>query len=102
MRLTGITIKRLPFSEKQKRYWDAGLPGFGLTVGKQTKTVERDGHIRPGMTLEKLAKLPPVFRSKAEGGTVHAGNSSGINDGAAALLVCLFVLLISGWWHWHE
>ncbi|CAN5871969.1 acetyl-CoA C-acetyltransferase [soil metagenome] len=43
-----------------------------------------DEHPRAGTTVEKLAKLPPVFR---EGGTVHAGNSSGITDGAAALIV---------------
>jgi acetyl-CoA C-acetyltransferase len=43
-----------------------------------------DEHIRMGTTIEALAKLPPVF---AEGGTVTAGNSSGITDGAAALLV---------------
>ncbi|HYZ01989.1 MAG TPA: thiolase family protein, partial [Candidatus Binatia bacterium] len=47
-------------------------------------TVERDEHVRPGTTLEGLAKLEPVFR---EGGTVTAGNSSGICDGAAALVV---------------
>ncbi|HMQ22308.1 MAG TPA: thiolase family protein [Planctomycetota bacterium] len=46
-----------------------------------------DEHGRRGMTLEALAKLPPVFRTLAEGGSVHAGNSSGITDGAAALLV---------------
>ncbi len=46
--------------------------------------VERDEHPRPDMTLERLAALKPVFR---EGGTVTAGNSSGVNDGAAALLV---------------
>ena len=46
--------------------------------------VERDEHPRPGTTLEKLAKLRPAFR---EGGTVTAGNSSGINDGAAALVL---------------
>jgi 3-oxoadipyl-CoA thiolase len=46
--------------------------------------VERDEHPRPDTSLEKLAGLPPVFR---EGGTVTAGNSSGINDGAAALVV---------------
>jgi acetyl-CoA C-acetyltransferase len=43
-----------------------------------------DEHPRPNTTPEVLAKLPPVFK---EGGTVTAGNSSGINDGAAALLV---------------
>lgn len=42
----------------------------------------RDEHPRPGLTLEKLSALEPVFK---EGGTVTAGNSSGINDGAAAV-----------------
>ena len=46
--------------------------------------VERDEHPRPGTTLEGLAKLTPAFR---EDGSVTAGNSSGINDGASALLV---------------
>ena len=47
--------------------------------------VERDEHPRDGATLEGLAKLPPVF--DGEKGSVTAGNSSGITDGAAALLV---------------
>ncbi|MGH3102247.1 MAG: acetyl-CoA C-acyltransferase, partial [Thermoleophilia bacterium] len=47
-------------------------------------TVHADEGPRPDTTLEKLAKLRPVFR---EGGTVTAGNSSGVNDGAAALVV---------------
>jgi 3-oxoadipyl-CoA thiolase len=46
--------------------------------------VERDEHPRPETTLEKLAELRPAFRS---GGTVTAGNSSGINDGAAAVVI---------------
>jgi acetyl-CoA C-acetyltransferase len=46
---------------------------------------ERDEHFRPGLTLEQLAKLPPVF--VPQGGKVTAGNSSGINDGAAAMVV---------------
>src|SRR5262249_31628087 len=44
--------------------------------------VDRDEHPRPDTTLEKLAALAPAFR---ENGTVTAGNSSGLNDGAAAL-----------------
>jgi 3-oxoadipyl-CoA thiolase len=44
-----------------------------------------DEFIRPDTTLEVLAKLKPAFR--AEGGSVTAGNSSGLNDGAAALLI---------------
>jgi 3-oxoadipyl-CoA thiolase len=47
--------------------------------------VARDEHPRPETTLETLAKLEPAFK---RGGTVTAGNSSGINDGAAALLLC--------------
>lgn len=47
--------------------------------------VVADEHPRPETTLERLAELKPVFK---DGGTVTAGNSSGINDGAAALLLC--------------
>ena len=47
-------------------------------------TVTDDEHPRPDTTLEGLAKLKPVFR---EGGSVTAGNSSGITDGAAAMVV---------------
>ena len=46
--------------------------------------VDRDEHLRPDTTLEALAKLPTPFR---DGGTVTAGNASGVNDGAAALIV---------------
>ena len=46
--------------------------------------VDTDEHPRPDTTLEKLAKLQAAFR---KGGTVTAGNSSGINDGASAILV---------------
>jgi 3-oxoadipyl-CoA thiolase len=46
--------------------------------------VARDEHPRPDTTAEGLAKLRPAFR---DGGTVTAGNASGINDGAAALLL---------------
>jgi len=46
--------------------------------------VTRDEHPRPDTTLDKLAALKPAFRA---GGTVTAGNASGINDGAAALVI---------------
>ena len=46
--------------------------------------VDRDEHPRPGSTLDGLAKLKPIVR---DGGTVTAGNASGINDGACALLL---------------
>lgn len=48
------------------------------------KVVDTDERPRRDTTLESLAKLKPAFR---EGGTVTAGNSSGLNDGAAALLI---------------
>lgn len=46
---------------------------------------DKDEHFRPGMTLEQLEKLPPAFVPKT--GKVTAGNSSGINDGSAALML---------------
>jgi 3-oxoadipyl-CoA thiolase len=47
--------------------------------------VDTDEHPRAGTTMEGLAKLPTPFRK--EGGTVTAGNASGVNDGAAALII---------------
>ncbi len=46
--------------------------------------IDTDEHPRPGSTIEGLAKLQPIVR---EGGTITAGNASGINDGACAMLV---------------
>ncbi len=48
------------------------------------KMVDRDEHLRPDTTLEMLARLKPIVRPD---GTVTAGNASGVNDGAAAVLV---------------
>ena len=50
---------------------------------RASKVVSQDEHPRPDTTLEKLAQLRPLF----PGGTVTAGNASGINDGAAAIIV---------------
>ncbi|MGB4270155.1 MAG: acetyl-CoA C-acyltransferase, partial [Spirochaetota bacterium] len=50
----------------------------------QPKMFEKDEHVRRDITLENLAALKPVFRKN---GTVTAGNASGINDGAAALVL---------------
>ena len=58
-----------------------------IPQGKKPPVVfDTDEHPRPDTTLEKLAALKPAF-SKASDATVTAGNSSGINDGAAALLL---------------
>jgi 3-oxoadipyl-CoA thiolase len=50
----------------------------------ETIVFDRDEHPRPETTMEQLARLKPAFK---QGGTVTAGNSSGLNDGAAALLL---------------
>ena len=55
-----------------------------VPVRVKDETISADEHPRPQTTLEKLGKLPPVFKKD---GTVHAGNSSGITDGACALLL---------------
>ncbi len=52
---------------------------------KGPTVVDTDEHVRQGVALADLQKLPPVFRPK--NGTVHAGNSSGITDGGAALVL---------------
>jgi acetyl-CoA C-acetyltransferase len=75
----------------QEKYFKAEAKGLfahermavAIAKGKETIIVDRDEYPRE-TSLEKLAALKPAFR---EGGTVTAGNSSGINDGAAASLV---------------
>ncbi|MFW9990423.1 MAG: thiolase family protein [Candidatus Odinarchaeota archaeon] len=59
---------------------------FPVTVKERRKeiVVEHDEHPRLDATIEQLAALPPVFKKD---GTVTAGNSSGINDGAAAVVI---------------
>lgn len=72
----------------QQRYAKAKEAGFFKgeiqPVHNGKELVSDDEHPRPDVTLEKLAKLRPAFKKD---GTVTAGNSSGINDGAAALIV---------------
>jgi acetyl-CoA C-acetyltransferase len=53
--------------------------------GKPPKIFDKDEHFRPGITLEALAQLPPAFVPKT--GKVTAGNASGLNDGASALII---------------
>ncbi|MDF1591042.1 MAG: acetyl-CoA C-acyltransferase [Desulfobacterales bacterium] len=52
---------------------------------KEPIVFDKDEHFRPGLTLEQLEKLPPAFVPKI--GKVTAGNSSGINDGSAGLII---------------
>jgi len=80
-------------AQSQAKYQKAKEEGFfadeitpiEVFQGKKLppKLVSEDGHPRPSSTVEALTKLKPLF----EGGVVTAGNASGINDGAAALLI---------------
>jgi acetyl-CoA acetyltransferase family protein len=75
--------------ERCERAWERGrfapeIVPVTVPGKKGEERVDRDEHPRAGVTAASLAKLPPVFR---EGGTVTAGNASGITDGAAALVV---------------
>jgi len=65
--------------------FDSEISPVRVPGKKGDTTVSRDEHPRPETTIENLARLPAVFDPKA--GSVSAGNSSGITDGAAALLV---------------
>lgn len=64
--------------------FDSEIVPVTIEGKKATITVSRDEHPFPDATIEKLAKLPPVF---SKTGTITAGNSSGITDGAAAMVV---------------
>src|SRR5215475_4296986 len=70
--------------QSQQRWAAADADGRFADELVAVGDVTRDEHPRPDTSAEKLATLKPAFR---EGGTVTAGNSSGINDGAAALVV---------------
>ena len=76
-RKAGAAIKENRFESEIAPVKVAGRKG-------EERTISADEHPRPDTTLQEIAKLPPVFR---EGGTVHAGNSSGITDGAASLVL---------------
>ena len=75
---------RCEAARKAGRFKDEIAPAPGLSADGSTLVLDADEHPRDGVTAASLAKLPPVFKA---GGTVHAGNSSGITDGAAAVVV---------------
>jgi acetyl-CoA C-acetyltransferase len=70
-------------AQKAGRFKDEIAP-FTITTRKGDEIVSEDEFIRPGTTYEALAKLRPAFSKE---GSVTAGNASGINDGAAALVL---------------
>ena len=71
-------------AESQQRWAEAQGAGRFAAELVPAGELEHDEHPRPGTDLERLGALEPVFRA---GGTVTAGNASGINDGAAALVI---------------
>jgi acetyl-CoA C-acetyltransferase len=71
-------------AESQRRWAEADAAGRFADELVPVADVVRDEHPRPGTTTEKLATLKPAFRAE---GTVTAGNASGVNDGAAALVI---------------
>ncbi|MCK8670399.1 thiolase family protein [Rhodococcus sp. HM1] len=86
----GFSRTRLDELSAQSHEWAAAAIDRGafdaqiVPVETEDGTVARDEGLRRGTTVEKLAGLKPVFK---EDGVIHAGNSSQIADGAAALLV---------------
>ena len=70
-------------AQKAGRFADEIVP-FVVKSRKGDVTVDQDEYIRHGATLESMAKLRPAF---AKDGSVTAGNASGLNDGAAAVLL---------------
>lgn len=70
-------------AQKAGKFKEEILP-FTVAGKKGDTVVDSDEYIRPGTTLEGLAKLKPAF---TKDGTVTAGNASGINDGAAAIVL---------------
>lgn len=79
-----LSHRRAVWATQTGRFRDEIVPVSVPQRRGEPILVERDEHPRPDTSLEKLAQLPPVFQ---ENGTVTAGNSSGITDGAAALLL---------------
>lgn len=72
-------------ARKEGRFKDEIVPVEVKDRKGNVTVVDTDEHIRDGVTMEGLAKLKPAF--KKDGGTVTAGNASGINDGAAMLVL---------------
>ncbi len=70
-------------AQKEGRFRDEIVP-VTVKTRKGDVVVDQDEYIRPGTTVESLAKLKPAFSKE---GSVTAGNASGINDGAAALVL---------------
>ena len=70
-------------AQKQKKFFEE-IVNYKIKSNKAEIDFNKDEHPREGITLEALSRLKPVFKKD---GTVTAGNASGINDGAAAVIL---------------
>ncbi|WP_068792026.1 thiolase family protein [Brevibacillus laterosporus] len=78
-----LSHQKAAHATKEGLFKDEIIP-IVLSKKNKTNTLTADEHIRPDITLDALATLKPTFR---EEGTVTAGNASGLNDGASAVLL---------------
>lgn len=78
-----VSQQRAAAARSSGRFDDEIVP-VTIEGKKGSTTFSQDEHLFPGATLEKMAKLAPVF---SKTGTITAGNSSGITDGAAAMVL---------------
>lgn len=67
--------------------FEAEIVGVEVKEGRERVLMTRDEHPRDGITVESLAKLPPVYKLSYREGTITAGNASGITDGASAVVL---------------
>ncbi|MEZ4773176.1 MAG: 3-oxoadipyl-CoA thiolase [Bacteroidia bacterium] len=74
-------------AQKAGRFAEEIVPVEIIRRKQSPLIVSEDEFIKPDTTPEVLARLRPAFKNEAEGGTVTAGNASGLNDGAAAVVV---------------
>src|ERR671921_853450 len=80
----GVTAENVAKAYEEEQF-DGQIVPVEVKVKKEKVQFTDDEHVRPTASVEGLGKLKPVF--KKDGGTVTAGNASGINDGAAMMLV---------------
>ncbi len=79
-----LESQRRAAEAQAKGYFDSQILPVEITQRRQTVMFDKDEHLKPDTTPEALAKLRPAFQKD---GSVTAGNASGINDGAAALVL---------------
>lgn len=79
-----VRSQRLAHEAWEAGYYTSQIAPIRVGRGAKEHEFSRDEHLRPDTTPEALARLKPYFK---EGGTVTAGNASGIGDGAAAMVI---------------